>query len=249
MVKPGTDEKIYPLVKIAIVVDALKEAGAPPAEALRGSHVAADELYSAATRVSLNQVVEVYRNAARLAPHPDFAYLTGLRFHVSTCGMYGFAILSGTNLRQTMRIAMQYHQLATPLVEIFFRETEGKGVWTIVPLPHPAVDARLYKFLVELQFGHTVSLHRDTMGAAFIPSELHVTFAEPRAVEAYAKLLGSTVLFGQPENKLIFDARWLDAPATLGNAITCPTVIALCDELLEEPELTLAWPSRFGRFC
>jgi AraC-type transcriptional regulator len=124
MAKPGTDEKIYPLVKIAIVVDALKEAGVPPAEALRGSHVAADELYCAATRVSLNQVVEVYRNAARLAPDPDFAYLTGLRFHVST---YGFAILSSTNFRQTMRIAMQYHQLATPLAEIFFRETEGKG--------------------------------------------------------------------------------------------------------------------------
>ena len=88
MVKIGTGEKIYPLVKIALVVDALKEAGVRPEEALRGSHVSLSELYSVATRVSLNQVVEVYRNAVRLAPDPHFAYLTGLRFHVSTYSMY-----------------------------------------------------------------------------------------------------------------------------------------------------------------
>jgi AraC-like DNA-binding protein len=234
MVKIGTDEKIYPLVKIALVVDALKEAGVPPEEALHGSHVSLNELYSVAMRVSLNQVLKVYRNAVRLAPDPHFACLTGLRFHVSTYSMYGFAILSSTNFRQTIRIAMQYHQLATPLAEISFIETESSGVWTIAPLPHPAVDASLYKFLVELQFGHIISLHRDAMGAAFAPSELHVTFAKPRAVEAYAEPFGCKVLFGQPGNRLIFDASWLDAAATLGNPITYPTVVALCDALLEE---------------
>jgi hypothetical protein len=67
--------------------------------------------------------------------------------------MYGFALPSSTNFRQTMQIAMQYHQLATPLAEIFFRETTGRGVWTIAPLAHAVVDASLYKFIVELQFG------------------------------------------------------------------------------------------------
>src|SRR5947207_1704851 len=52
MVKIGTSEKIYPLVKIALVVDALKEVGVRPEEALRGSHVSLSELYSVATRVS-----------------------------------------------------------------------------------------------------------------------------------------------------------------------------------------------------
>ena len=58
MVKVGTGEKVYPLVKIALVVDALKEAGVPPVEVLRGAHVSADELYSPAVHVCLNQVLE-----------------------------------------------------------------------------------------------------------------------------------------------------------------------------------------------
>jgi hypothetical protein len=89
--------------------------------------------------------------------------------------MYGFALLSSTNFRQTMQIAMQYHQLATPLAEIFFRETTGRGVWTIAPLAHAVVDASLYKFIVELQFGRTVSLQRDFMGPTFAPLEVHGT--------------------------------------------------------------------------
>jgi len=58
--------EIYPLVKIALVVDALSEAGVAPSEALRGVNISAKELYSAEARVSLDQVVAVYRNAVRL---------------------------------------------------------------------------------------------------------------------------------------------------------------------------------------
>jgi AraC-like DNA-binding protein len=78
MVKVGTDEKVYPVAKIGLVVDALRESGVAPDEALQGAHVSAAELNSPAARISLNQVLEVYRNAVRLAPHPQFAYLTGL---------------------------------------------------------------------------------------------------------------------------------------------------------------------------
>lgn len=44
-------------------------------------------------------------------------------------------------------------------------------------------------------------------------------------------------MVAQPENRLIFDAAWLDAPATLGSPITYPSVVSLCDALLEELEL------------
>ncbi len=237
MSKIGTDAKVYPLLKIALVVDALREAGVSPIEALRGSDVSNEELYSVETRVSLNQVIEVYRNAARLAPNQDFGFSTGLEAHVSTYGAYGFAILSSTDFRQTMRIIVQYHLLATPLVELRFREEKGSGIWIIKPLPHPAVDAYLYRFLVEHQFGVHVSLQRDIMGASFAPSELHVTFAKRAGLQKYAETMGCKVLFDQPENRLIFDGHWLRGTARVGNVITNKIVVSLCDSLLKELEL------------
>ena len=127
--------------------------------------------------------------------------------------MYGFAILSSMNFRETMHFAVKYHELATPLVKLQFREEAGRADWTIDPLPHPAIDARLYRFIVEMQFGVHVSLQRDIMGSAFYPSALacHIRGARPEAT--IRKTFGCPVAFRQPRNAS-FDADWLNgAPA------------------------------------
>src|ERR1700736_5959817 len=96
MTKLGPNEKLYPVVKIAMVVDALKDEGVSPRDALAGIHLSETQLSSPAVKVSANQVIQSYGNAIRLSRNPHFAYQTGLSFHVSTYGVYGFAILSST---------------------------------------------------------------------------------------------------------------------------------------------------------
>jgi AraC-like DNA-binding protein len=153
--------------------------------------------------------------------------------------MYGFAIPSSMNFRQTMYFAMKYHQLATPLAEISFKEESGCGIWTTIPLPHPRIDARLYRFLVELQFGIHMSLHRDVMGPSFSARELHFTYSPPDDASKYPDIFGCGVLFGQSENKLLFDAAWLDGTPNLGNEITYAALVELCDGLMEEFRLRI----------
>ena len=123
----GPDEKIYPVIKLTTIVDALAAEGFSAAEVLQGVHLAKNALSSSATRVSLNQTTECYRNAARLARDPCFAFHTSLRFHIATYGMYGFAILSSMNFRQTMHFAVKYHLLATPLAHISFEQQDDRG--------------------------------------------------------------------------------------------------------------------------
>src|SRR5712671_6531070 len=190
MTKLGPSEKVYPVVKIAMVVESLRDEGVSSREALAGIHISETQLASPAVRVSANQVMESYRNAIRLSPNPHFAYQAGLRFHVSSYGMYGFAILSSTDFRRTMAFAMEYHQLAAPLVDIQFSEKDKVAVWTMSPFPSPQVDAPLYKFVVELQAGVHMSLHRDIMGQSFGASELHFTFGRPRGAKSDVEVLG-----------------------------------------------------------
>jgi len=142
MIEIGWEQRIYPAAKIAIVVDALAAEGVPVADALRRTSLSPSDLQSPTTQVSVNQVIETYRNAVRLAHAPHFAFEAGLKTHVSSYGMYGFAILSSMNFRETMHFAVKYHQLATPVVKLQFREEAGRVDWTIDPLPHPAIDAR-----------------------------------------------------------------------------------------------------------
>ncbi len=46
------------------------------------------------------------------------------------------------------------------------------------------------------------------------------------------------MLFGEPENRLVFDATWLDGTPKLGNDITYATVVELCDRLMDELQLS-----------
>jgi hypothetical protein len=56
MTKLGPNEKIYPVIKIATVVESLKGEGVSPKEALAGTNVPETQLISPAVRVSANQV-------------------------------------------------------------------------------------------------------------------------------------------------------------------------------------------------
>jgi AraC-like DNA-binding protein len=235
--KPLPSDKVYPVVKIALVAESLKEEGVSSAAALDGVHISPAEVNSAETRVSANQILATYRNALKLSRDPQFAHRTGLRFHVSSYGMYGFAILSSPSFRQTMAFATNYHQLAAPLADVSFREVDKDAVWTIVPEPYPQIDDLLYKFIVDLQMAVHLSLHRDIMGPSFRPSQIHFSFGRPRTGAEDAATFGCPVFYGRPENNFVFDTPWLDGQPTFGNAVTYSQVRQLCEKLLEEMNL------------
>ena len=187
------DDTVYPVAKIALVLDALAAGGVPKEDALRRVRLSEASISSPATRVSLNQVIDCCSYAAEHSHDPHFAYHTGLRFHVSAYGMYGFAILSSINYRQTMKFAVKYHQLATPLVTMEFKENDGYGIWLVNPLSYARIDVRLYKFIVEMQFGILLSLHQDFMGSSFFVREFQVTYPPSSDASKYAALFGAPV--------------------------------------------------------
>ena len=239
MLDAGPDDKVYPVVKVATVLDALLAEGVPIDEALTKFRLSKAAISSPLTRVSVNQILDCYRYADQRSRDPHFSYHAGLSLHVSAYGMFGFAILSSMNYRQTVQFAVQYQRLATPMAAIDFKEHDGVGIWVFTPFSNPRVDARLYKFIVEMQFGIALSLHRDVMGPSFAARELHVTYRAPADAAHYPNIFGVPVQFEQSNNALLFDAGWLDGTPKLGNQITHSTVLALCDAQIEEFKLRL----------
>ena len=231
------DDKVYPVTKIALVLDALAAEGVPTEEGLNRVHLSKAAISSPATRVSLKQVIDCCSYAAERSHAPNFAYNTGLRFHVSAYGMYGFAILSGVDFRRTMQFATKYHQLATPLTKIEFTEKDDCGIWLLSPLSHERINSRLFRFLVEMQFGIMLSLHRDIMGSSFRPREFQVTYSQPKNGSEYPSSFGAPLLFEQSANRLLFDSIWLNGAPTLGNEITYSTMVSLSDAQMEELQL------------
>ncbi len=243
LMKPSATDKIYPVARMAAIVKCLEDEGVDTVDALKDVHLSQTQLRSPQTRVSLNQMIQCCRNAIRLSLDPFFAYHAGLHFHISTYGMYGFAILCSTDFRQAARFAVQYIQLATA-TDVRFKEEADYAAWTVDPAPLPSIDSELYKFIVELHFGTIISLSRDVMGQTFVPRELHVTYNSAADTKSSADVFGCPVLFGHTENVLVLDKQWLDGPAELGNEITYREVLRLCDRLLEEMQIKIGIAGR-----
>ncbi|HVI88984.1 MAG TPA: AraC family transcriptional regulator [Dongiaceae bacterium] len=225
---------VYPVGKAAMIVKRLVASGVSLSDALRGTNLSNEAISSPATRVSLSQLLTVCGNAARLARDRAFAFNLGLSFHVSTYGLYGFAILSSPNLRNAARFTEAYQQLASPLAKISFAEKGGRGIWTISPIRQSAIDQNLSKFLIEFQLGIHMSLLRDVMGSSFVAQEIHLTYDSSEPSGTYEKIFGCRVRFGQKANKLIFDAAWLDSTPIFANDITHAEMLALCDKMLTD---------------
>lgn len=231
------DAQVYPAFKIATVVDALRAEGLPAEDVLHPLGLMQEDTVSPATRVSLNQVLKACAAADRMSADPHFAYRAGLRLHVSSYGMYGFAILSSMDFRKTIEFAIAYHELATPLVEYDFREEAGVATWAFVPVAQTRKDKRAAKFIIEMQFGILLSLFRDVMGPSFAVRALQFAFDPPDDAATYPELFGCPVQFGQSTNALVFESAWLDRRPEFGNQITYRSVRGLCEAMVEEFKL------------
>jgi AraC-like DNA-binding protein len=233
----GMGERIYESTKLAALFDVLIGQGHPASEILRNVALQADEVHSPKARISLAELVTACRNAIRLSSDRQLPYRIGASIHISTYGMYGFAILCCPDFRDAMTFAGRYHRLAAPLATIAFNEEEGFGSWTIEPNVHSAIDPQIYRFITEMQIGIHISLMRDIMGPAFTPDQISLAYPETDDFGLPADQIGCRIRFASKFNRIVFRSSWLDQAARLGNKTTYPMIVALCDELLTELKL------------
>jgi AraC-like DNA-binding protein len=244
LVHVSVNDKVHEATKLGAVFDALLGQGFSTEEILRGVGVAPERVHSPNMRISLQQLITAYQNAIRLSTDGHLPCRIGRTIHVSTYGMYGYALLSCPDFRKAMEFAAKYHALAAPMATIEFREEGEVAMWQIEPIAHASSDRRLYRFIAELQIGVHISLMRDIMGPTFVPKEISLTYPRAGDFGLTAELVGCDVRFEQSANQILFESRWLDQAASLGNKTTYAAVLSLCDDLLEDLRLRIGAAGR-----
>lgn len=233
----GLHDRLFTPTKLASVYDLLVNDGHAPLDVLKGIGLRPEDVHSPSTRISLGQLMAAYRNAIRLSADPHLAYRVGETVHISTYGMYGYAILCSPDFRTAVDFTIRYHVLATPLVSVELTEEKGLATWHFEPDAHVADDAALCRFVMEKQMGVHVSVMRDIMGPAFAPEVIHLTCAKAQDLGIEPKTVGCEVRYGQGANRMVFKSEWLDSKATLGNRTTFSHMVDLCNTLLTDISL------------
>ena len=230
-------EKNYAPLKILAVIKALDTLGVEARALLLGTCLNEAEVLNAQTRTSVTQFLTVCRNAARLSPDPAWCIAVGCQMRLTAYGMYGYALACAETMRKTFELAVRYHLLATPVMQIRWQEQDGRASWLFPRFQETALpdsDEALFASLLEIQIFQHAVVARDVMGARCVPISARLALPRPPYAEALMNALECPIEFDQPCSELHYDAAWLDRPSQFANPITAQQVSATCEKLLEE---------------
>lgn len=108
-----------------LMIQLAGEYGLSPARCIAGTGLTHDETVDPAREITGLQELEVLRNILReLDPSVPFAFLAGQRYHLTTHGMLGFAIMSQSDGWGALDVTMRYFDLSFSFNKLGF-EVDG----------------------------------------------------------------------------------------------------------------------------
>jgi AraC-like DNA-binding protein len=232
--RPDFERRIYAPHTIAAIVSELDGQGVQPAAALDGTELTKSELATHTTQVSYRQLDIVIRNALRLSNDPTVALRAGQQMHVTTFGMYGYALLSSSSFAEIRDFSERYVRVIGPCCDVRNSCEGSKGICAFEPLYWPNPRDEIYRFVVEFALSAHLSTDRDLAGPSFSFSRVLLAYDEPVHSEAYRDLFRCPLLFGQHNSGFEYELSLADGPLALADARTHAMARQMCDQFLGE---------------
>ena len=230
-------EKVYAPLKILTVVQALAERGLPALEALAGTGLSLDEIASPEARTSVQQLLSVGRNAVRAGPAGELGLVVGQRLHVTSYGLYGYAMLCAGSMRQGFELSMRYHELGAPVMPVALSERGEQVIWHLplhADVGQLGLDEQAYGFFLDMQFAVHVTLIKDVMGPWCVPTQAFYAQPAPPHAEQIERALECPVVFGHARNELHYPRAWLERAPHMANPITAAQMSDSCERLVQQ---------------
>lgn len=190
--------------------------------------------------IEAQQEIQIIRNLIHGLPHiPTLGIEAGCRYHVTTYGLWGYAVLSsptlGMAVSMTSRMLNQTFSLTTNEVE-----QVGDQVMVTYHSEHLPPDVR--QFIMDRDRASVLTLQREILGQPMPYQAVLMRRTEPTAelAEAYTQLFGVRPLFGQSHDRSVFAAALMHEPLPQAD----PHTAALCEQMCKK--LVDARSSRTG---
>ncbi|KAA9161347.1 AraC family transcriptional regulator [Amycolatopsis acidicola] len=201
--------------------------GVAEQQLLAGSGLTPAQLADPAALVDAHQELQVVRNLA--AALPDAGLAAGTEYHATTFGIFGFAFISSTTIRDAVNLALRYLDLSFTFSIPRARLVDGQ---VLLELDDSALPADVSRFLVERDLSAIHTVIGELLPAGVPLTSLGFRFPEPSTADELEQFFGVAPLFGQEANAATFDATYLDQPLPQANPQTVAVCEAQCRDLV-----------------
>ncbi|SIO84247.1 Transcriptional regulator, AraC family [Nocardiopsis sp. JB363] len=209
-----------------------EEHSVPASTVLHGTRVAVDDLEDPHALVGAEQETRIVRNLLGALPTVEaLPVLAGSRYHLTTHGVWGFAISGSPDLRSAIRVGLRYLALTWAFCGMSVVEG-GARSRLLLHSEHLPLDVR--RFFVHRELASIIAFARELGLAEEQLPEVRLRDRPPADPGPRAKLLGPRVRFDAEEDALVLDAAELDRPLPRADAHAAALAEEQCRRLLEE---------------
>lgn len=206
------------------------EHGLAMSDILWGTDLKESELADPAMVVSGHQELRLIRNLINLLPNvPAMGLKVGSRYHATTFGVLGFAIVSSSSMRHALDLALQYFHLTFAFTKFIVTDSDSE---TTILIDDSDVPEDVRQFVVERDAAALFSVQRDFTTDTVLLS-LNITSAAPSYIELYEAFFGITPNFNMQINSAVMDRQSMQRPLLMSNALALHMAEAQCRQILE----------------
>lgn len=229
MASDVTRDPSLPAVHVLHLLELARRWHVTPDALLSDLDLRRDSLELPGLRLPVDTVVTLIERARALTGEPALGFYLGYRMRISSHGFLGFAAMSASTVRESIELATRFAPTRTSALGLAL-ETEGDRAALVIEERAdfgPARDVIVFSLLVGIwQIGNALT------GRA-LEGHAELAFPQPDYFERFASLLGGVVRFGQPKNRLVFDAAVLELPMTMADPVALRLAREQCERELD----------------
>jgi AraC-like DNA-binding protein len=219
---------------VLLMINVAKTKGISSELCLKGTGITTEMLMDAGTEISPDQELKLIENLvdqqdAQLVD-ASLAVDIGLHYHLTTYGIFGFAISTSQTVRGAIEVGVGYLPLSFAFSKISLRE-EGGIAYLVVDADHIAEKVR--RFVVERDLVAMVSMHREVFGQNMPLEALNLQWPEG-AENLYNSIYSARPSYLQTENSVAFNRILLNIPLPTANEQSRKMLLAQCQDLLQK---------------
>ncbi len=206
------------------------ERGVPEELTLRGTGLERQQLDDPSGEISAAQELRIIENLLDALDHPRGLGLeAGVRYHLTTYGIWGFALVSSPTMRSAIRIGLHYLDLTFAFCRI--QAVADRADLRLV-LDAPDIPARLRWFVLERDSAAIRTIQRELFAEPIPVREIRFSFPAPASVARYVEVFGLEPVFDAEETVALVDPALLDRPLPQADTHATALAQAQCEELL-----------------
>jgi AraC-like DNA-binding protein len=205
-------------------------------DCLRGAAIAPALLDDPNAEIEAAQEFRVIANlivllGARGISDIEIALAAGARYHLTTMGIWGFAMAASPTLGSAVQVGLRYLDLTYSVNRIWLDEAADSASLVIDDKTSPAA---LAQFVVLRDMAAIMTLNRELLAAPVLPHAAQLRFPAPSAavVRQLEATFGAVPQFDAPRNALAFDLAIFAQPLPQANALMRQACEDQCRALL-----------------